>query len=79
MDAIHKAQWHVQIHNLDSRIVAAVPGTITMGDRVEVRFHTTDVLVNSICDPKKAWRVTGFGFWENADNIRYIRRAVADI
>ena len=79
VDAVHKARWKIQHHDLDSRIVAAVPGTVTMGDRVEVRFQATDVLVSSICDPKKAWRATGFGFWENVDNIRYIRQAVLDI
>jgi hypothetical protein len=78
MNAMHNAGWHVRTHTVDSRIVATVPGTITWGTRVEVRFHATDVLVNSICDPT-AWFVSGFGLGENVDNVRYIGQAVADI
>jgi hypothetical protein len=77
IDAIGKTNWHVSQHRVDSRIVAAVPGAVTWGERVEVRFHDTYVYVNSICDPSK-WPVL-IALGDNMSHIAYIRDAVMRI
>jgi hypothetical protein len=77
MDAIGKTDWHISQHHLDSRIVSEVPGAGSWGERVEVRFHGTNVYVNSICDPSKRPQLIAFG--DNISNITYIRRAVMGI
>jgi hypothetical protein len=74
IDAIAKTNWHVSQHRSDSRIVATAPGAITWGERVEVRFHGTDIYVNSICDPSK-WPVL-VALGDNMSHIAYVRDAV---
>jgi hypothetical protein len=74
IDAIGKTNWRVSQHRADSRIVATVPGAVTWGERVEVRFHGTDVYVNSICDPSK-WPVL-VALGDNMSHIAYVRDAV---
>jgi hypothetical protein len=77
--AIHRAaDWTIRNHHADSLIVATVPGfPLTWGERVEVRFHGSDVFVNSICDPSKWFGVFSWG--RNGANMRFICHAVADI
>ena len=74
MDAIAKTDWRISQHHLDSRIVSEVPGAGSWGERVDVRFHGTNVYVNSICDPSKRAQLIAFG--DNLSNIAYIRCAV---
>ena len=77
MKTMHQAGWHIRLHNVNSQIVAAVPGVVTWGTRVEVRFWGSEVLANSICDPEKWPSAAGWG--ENADNMKLIRQAVSNI
>jgi hypothetical protein len=77
MEAIGKTNWHLSQHRVDSQIVATVPGNVSWGERVEVRFHGTYVYVNSICDPSKRFAMTALG--DNLDHIAYIRHAVVGI
>jgi hypothetical protein len=75
--AIGKTNWHISQRRAESRIVAAAFGTVTWGERVEVRFHGTDVYVNSICDPSKWPALLAFG--DNLRHIAYVRDAVTRI
>jgi hypothetical protein len=74
MEAIGKTNWRVSAHRADSLVIAAVPGTWSWGEKVEVRFHEKCVYVNSICDPSKWFALTALG--DNWDHIAYIRTAV---
>jgi hypothetical protein len=76
IEAIGRTDWHVSQHRADSRIVAAVPGAATWGERVEIRFHGTSVYVSSICDPSKWPMLIALG--DNMSHIAYIRDAVLD-
>jgi hypothetical protein len=75
--AIGKTNWHISQRRAESRIVAAAPGAVTWGERVEVRFHGRDVYVNSICDPSKWPALVAFG--DNMRHIAYVRDAVTRI
>jgi hypothetical protein len=55
LQVLHKERWQIQYVQPDSRIVATARGfPLSWGERVEVRFDGTNVLVNSICDPAKS-------------------------
>jgi hypothetical protein len=78
LQAVHKEHWQVQYVHADSRVVATVRGfPITWGERVEVRFQGSDVLVNSICDPSKYFAVFSWG--RNRENMSRVGRAVTNI
>jgi hypothetical protein len=72
--AISKTNWRVSQHRAESRIVATVPGAVTWGERIEVRFHDTDVYANSICDPSKWPALVALG--DNLSHVAYVRNAV---
>jgi hypothetical protein len=74
MAVIGKTDWRVSQHHIDRQIVAKVPGAVTWGERLEVRFHETYVYVNSICDPSRRFAFAALG--DNLRHIAYIRNAV---
>jgi len=78
LHAMQGEHWHVQHRHANSQIVATVQGfPVSWGERVEVRFDGSDVLVNSICDPGKFPSVTSWG--RNREHVSYLRRAVTNI
>ncbi|PYK86031.1 MAG: hypothetical protein DMF47_08050 [Verrucomicrobia bacterium] len=75
LHAMHKEHWRVHYTHADSQIVATVRGfPVTWGERVEVRFHGSDVFVNSICDPGTFFAVFSWG--RNRENMNYVGDAV---
>ena len=76
--AMQEEHWHVQHVHAHSQIVATARGfPLSWGERIEVRFDGSDVLVNSICDPGKFPSVASWG--RNREHVSYIRRAVTRI
>jgi len=73
--AVDRAGWRLLVQDPGRRLVAQTAGALLdIGERVDIQFHDSEVLVACICDPSIGFSLAGRRHC--ADHREYVRQVV---